>query len=390
MKDVLKSFEDLNKGPSGPEPSKNTSSSSSAGNLSGLDAIRNALQSSLNQQKNQAAQPSPPPQSTQQSTLSRLKSALEPKEKPAPQFQEKQERPVIQDDEEYSKKLYMVFHRHMEKISIDIKNKKPLNPEPLIKDIPDFCESITTTEFLFLKAIQRKRFATWFVSHSVNVGVFAVKIGLGLRYEKEKLHALTLAALLHDIGMIEVPTKVLFKHGKLTPGEFDQIRQHPVYGYEMVKHLKKDYSYVVDTVYQEQEREDGSGYPQGLKSADISEFAKVVGIADVFEALVHGRAYRDGFITYHAIQKIIENKTKQFNPKVIRGLVNSVSMFPVGSLVKLSSDEVARVITVNKMRPVRPIVDVVENSEGRKLQNPIRINLEEEPLLYITKPIIES
>ena len=190
--------------------------------------------------------------------------------------------------------------------------------------------------------------------------------------------------------MAKVPPKVLFKHGRLSASEFDHIRQHPVDGYELVKHLKNDYPYVVDTVYQEQEREDGSGYPQGLKSAEISEFAKVIGIADIFEALVHGRTYRDGFITYHAIQKIIVNKSKQFNLKIIRGLVNTVSMFPIGSLVQLSSNELARVISVNKLRPVRPIVDVIKDSEGRPLKAPLRINLEEEPLLYITKPIAET
>lgn len=391
MKDVLKSYDELRNDPSSSaRPNKSGSSpSSGSSSMSGLDAIRKAIQAGLNQQKQQREQPQVKPPGTQQSTLDKIKTALEPKEKPAAQFEEKKEKPLSPDDEQHSSKLYMVFHRHMEKISNDIKNGTPIDPTPLIKDIPDFCNAIENQEYLFIKAIQRKRFATWFVSHSVNVGIFAVKIGLGLKYDKEKLHNLALAALLHDVGMVKIPTKILFKHGKLSPGEFDQIRQHPKYGYELLKHLEKDYPYVVKAAYQEQEREDGSGYPQGLKSENICEFAKVIGIADVFEALVHGRAYRDGFITYHAIQKIIENKSKQFNVKIIRGLVNSVSMFPVGSYVKLSSDEIARVITVNRLRPVRPVVEVIEDADGRKLKTPLRINLEEEPLLYITKPMTD-
>ncbi len=391
MKDVLKSFDELNNGHEEPNTSNTVNSRSDSGKLSGLDAIRNAIQSNLKQQKEAKSQPPPP--SPQQSTLDKLKSALGPKEKPAAQFPSQREKPLSPDDEQFSNKLYMMLHRSIEKVVMDIKNKTPIDPKPLIKQIPDFCTAIEANEYLFLKAIRRKRFATWVVSHSVNVGIFAVKIGLGLKYDKgdtEKLHQLALAAFLHDVGMVKVPTKILFKHGRLSPSEFDHIRQHPVDGYEIVKHLENDYPYVVDTVYQEQEREDGSGYPQGLKSADISEFAKVIGIADVFEALVHGRAYRDGFITYHAIQKIIENKSKQFNPKIIRGLVNTVSMFPIGSLVQLSSNEIARVKSVNKMRPVRPIVEVIKDSEGRNLKAPLRINLEEEPLLYITKPISET
>lgn len=388
MKDVLKSFDDLNKGHEEPSTSSPVNSRSDSGKLSGLDAIRNAIQSNLKQQKEGISQPPQP--SPQRSTLDKLKSALEPKEKPAAQFPSKREQPLSLEDEQFSNKLYMILHRSIEKIVMDIKNKTPIDPKPLIKEIPDFCAVIEANEYLFLKAIRRKRFATWIISHSVNVGIFAVKIGLGLKYDKEKLQQLTLAALLHDVGMVKVSTRILFKHGRLSPSEFDHIRQHPVDGYELVKHLEQDYPYVVDTVYQEQEREDGSGYPQGLKSAEISEFAKVIGIADVFEALVHGRTYRDGFITYHAIQKIIENKSKQFNPKIIRGLVNTVSMFPIGSLVQLSSNEIARVISVNKLRPVRPIVEVIKDSEGRPLKAPLRINLEEEPLLYITKPLSDT
>lgn len=389
MKDVLKTYNELEK--SSPEADKIVPlQPADSGKLSGLEAIRQAIQSNLQQQKAPAT--APPPPTPQKETIEKIKSAISPEEKPkdsspagAPVV-----KPAADDEEQQATRLYMDFHRMFEKIVTDIKSETQIDPDPIIKQIPNFCTLIENNEFLFLKAIQRKRFATWVVSHSVNVGIFAGKIGLGLKFEKDRLQQLVLAALLHDVGMVFVPTKILFKHGKLSPAEFDYIREHPVKGYEIVKHLKKDYPFVVDTVYQEQEREDGSGYPQGLKGAEISDFAKIIGIADIFEALVHGRAYRDGFITYHAIQKIIENRSKQFNPKFIRGLVNSVSMFPIGSLVRLSSDEVARVVSINKFRPVRPIVEVIEDTNGRKLKTPFRINLEEEPLLYIAKPIVET
>jgi HD-GYP domain-containing protein (c-di-GMP phosphodiesterase class II) len=389
MKDVLKTYDELKRSPSEATPNTLLDSADS-GKLSGLDAIRQAIQSNLKQQQNEPI--SPPPPTPQQTTLEKIKSAITPedKSKDSAAAEGSAVKPVVDGEEQQATRLYMDFHRMFEKIVSDIKSKTPIDPEPLIMQVPAFCTLIENNEFLFLKAIQRKRFATWVVSHSVNVGIFAVKIGLGLKFERDRLQQLALAALLHDVGMVLVPTKVLFKHGKLSPAEFDFIREHPVKGYEIVKHLKKNYPFVVDTVYQEQEREDGSGYPQGLKAAEISDFAKIVGIADIFEALVHGRAYRDGFITYHAIQKIIENRSKQFNPKFIRGLVNSVSMFPIGSLVRLSSDETARVISINKLRPVRPIVEVVEDANGRKLKAPMRINLEEEPLLYIAKPIVET
>ncbi|HCK99163.1 MAG TPA: hypothetical protein DHW42_03545 [Candidatus Marinimicrobia bacterium] len=387
MKDVLKSYDNLKKEPEKPDGEFTPPPASGSG-MSGLDAIRQAIQSQLKKQKTETTQTSPPP-ATPQSTINRNKAILETKAIPVPRIptQKQDIKPLAIDDEQASTQLYMTLHRSFERITTDITNNIPIDPKPLIESIPDFCTSIEQNEYIFLKAIQRKRYATWVISHSINVGVFSVKIGLGLRYEKNKLQQLALAAFLHDVGMIKVPNKILFKHGKLEPSEFEVIRQHPIQGYEIIKHLKNDYSYVIDTTYQEHEREDGSGYPQGLKGDEIAEFAKVVGIADVFEALVHGRAYREGYITYHAIQKIIENKSKQFNPKIIRGLVNSISMFPIGSYVELNSGEIARVISINKPRPVRPIVEIIEDANKKKLETPLRINLEEEPLLYISKPI---
>jgi len=388
MKDVLKSYDDMKKESEKPDGDFTTTPDSRSG-MSGLDAIRQAIQSKLHKQKAEATQ-TPPPPATPPATINKNKSVFETKAMPPPRIatQKQDIQPVAIDDEQASTQLYMKLHRSFEKITTDIKNNISIDPKPLIESIPDFCTSIEQNEYLFLKAIQRKRYVTWVVSHSINVGVFSVKIGLGLKYEKNKLQQLALAAFLHDVGMVNVPNKILFKHGKLSPSEFEVIRQHPIQGYEIVKHLKNDYPYVIDTTYQEHEREDESGYPQGLKGDETAEFAKVVGIADVFEALVHGRAYREGYITYHAIQKIIENKSKQFNPKIIRGLVNNISMFPIGSYVELSSGEIARVISVNKPRPVRPIVEIIEDANRKKLETPLRINLEEEPLLYISKPIV--
>jgi len=430
MRDILKSYEDLQKDSkpdeqsAQPKPESAQETESLFSGLSGLDAIRKAIQNNFKTSetsqifapRSRAESATPvtssitpeiePPQSPVQNITEPVATAMPPpippKKEPVivipPSVQPKTE--TIQTvsvqapwkestEEAATTKLYMDLHRIVEKVVTDIKNNQPISTEPLKAIVPELISLVSSSELLFLRAIQRKRYATWVISHSVNVAIFALKIGNGLKYSREKQGQLALAALLHDVGMVKVPNRILFKHGKLTDTEFDHIREHPIHGFEIVKHLNDEYPYIVNSVYQEQEREDGTGYPQGLKAAEISEYAKIIGVADVFEALVHGRTYRDGFITYNAIQKIIESKAKQFSPKIIRALVNGVSMYPVGSLVKLSTDEVARVVSVNTLRPVRPVVEVLEDNEGRKLKSPLRINLETEPLIYITKPIIE-
>jgi hypothetical protein len=180
MKDVLKTYDELKKSP--PEKDHNIPlQSADSGKLSGLDAIRQAIQSGLQQKK---TEPSVPPTPTsQKETIDKIKSAITHEEAPkgtgaagAPG-----EKPIVEDEEQQATHLYMDMHRMFEKIVSDIKNNTPIDPEPIIKQIPAFCTLIENNEFLFLKAIQRKRFATWVVSHSVNVGIFAVKIGFKTR-----------------------------------------------------------------------------------------------------------------------------------------------------------------------------------------------------------------
>jgi len=391
MQDVLKSFQELQNESSSKENPSSQKESEFVG-FSGLEAIKKAITDNLgpasSQKSPEIGRTTEPSRSKPDFPQINLTQNITPPKIATPT--EGSSKAVQDRNEAMANQLYLDLHREIGVIVQNVKDKKTVDPKPLEKYIPQIYESVTSSEFLFLKAIQRKRYATWIVSHSVNVAIFVLKIGIGLKYDREKLLKLGLAAILHDVGMINVPNSIIFKHGKLTAGEFAIIKEHPIYGYELVKHLKENYPYLVEVVLQEQEREDGSGYPQGLTGDKIAEFAKVVGLADVFEALVHGRAYREGFITYNAIQKIIESRGKQFNAKIIRALINGVSMFPIGSMVKLSTEEVARVLSVNSLRPVRPIVEILMDAEGNKLNVPIRVNLEEEPLIYIVKPITES
>jgi len=410
MKDMIKGFDQPNddpiqketKPPSQPETAR----------LSGLDAIRQAIEENLRKGSSTVATPprietappaapatpqrpvipSPPPpprfetRPTQASFPQIPTSAFAPKPAQTPIAAKKLE---TDDEELLANQLYMDLHLLFQQFVDDIKNRKPINPKPIEEKLPDFCRSVSSNEYMFLKAIQRKRFATWIVSHSVNVAIFATKIGFGLKYKPEEMYQLALSAFMHDLGMTAVPNRILFKQGQLSSDELNTVKHHPIDGLELVRHLKKEYAYILDVVYQEHERDDGSGYPQGLKGDEITEYAKIIGIADVFEAMVHGRAYRDGFITYQALQSIIKGRTGIFSPKIIRALISVISMFPVGSIVKLNTGERARVISINRNRPVRPIVEISVDSEGRKLEPPLRLNLETEPLIYITETINE-
>jgi HD-GYP domain-containing protein (c-di-GMP phosphodiesterase class II) len=221
-------------------------------------------------------------------------------------------------------------------------------------------------------------------SHMVNVAILAVKIGQGIGYGEEDLQRLALVSCLHDVGMLIVPQNILEKPGRLDPDEVALIRQHPEKGFQMLQTLGPALDWVATVALHEHEREDGSGYPQGLKGDEIHEYAKIVGLADLYEALTHSRPYQKTRISFDAVKEIMSVDRSRFPNRILRGLIQGLSTFPVGSLVRLNSKEIARVVATNPTFPLRPVVEILKDSRGEWLPSPRRVDLAQNSLLYIT------
>jgi HD-GYP domain-containing protein (c-di-GMP phosphodiesterase class II) len=218
----------------------------------------------------------------------------------------------------------------------------------------------------------------------VNVAILAVKIGQGVGYEQEDLRRLALAASVHDVGMVIVPRTILEKPGPLAADEVALIRQHPETGFRMLKTLGPAYEWLATVALHEHEREDGSGYPQGLQGDQIHEYAKIIGLADLYEALTHTRPYQKTRVSFDAVKEIMSADRNKFPNRILRGLIQGLSTFPVGSLVRLNSKEIARVVATNPAYPLRPVVEILKDPRGERLPSPRRVDLAQNSLLYIT------
>ncbi|MDP2939678.1 MAG: HD-GYP domain-containing protein [Candidatus Omnitrophota bacterium] len=222
-------------------------------------------------------------------------------------------------------------------------------------------------------------------AHSVNVSILSIMLGIGLVYTKEQLSELGVASFLHDIGMVKV-TDVSSKVGKLTDEEYNKIKQHPIYGMDMLE-MVKDISQAAIYVAQEHhERTNGRGYPKGLKGNDIDEYAKIVATVDNYEALTHPRSYRERLHPYEAIRDILKNK-EHFDFKFLKVLIEKIGIFPLGSWVQLSTNEMGIVTKVNKDSPLKPIVRIVLDPQERKLAEERIIDLSTNPTIYVKKPV---
>jgi HD-GYP domain-containing protein (c-di-GMP phosphodiesterase class II) len=231
--------------------------------------------------------------------------------------------------------------------------------------------------------------------HVVNVCILVIKIGLGLSFERSRLIELGTAALVHDIGMVKY-LNIINKNQKLTKDEYDKVKQHPNNGSESLSRIGKELSVaVIDAVRQEHERIDGSGYPLGLKGEEISEYAQIVGLADMYEAMMHSRPYRAKYKPLETINTILKAK-QEFESKLIKILIERVGVFPVGIRVRLNTKEIGVVVKENPELALRPVVDMLFDAHKKKLKEPKQIDLSENPVIYIedcvdeTFPEIES
>ncbi|MBI3800968.1 MAG: HD-GYP domain-containing protein [Deltaproteobacteria bacterium] len=223
--------------------------------------------------------------------------------------------------------------------------------------------------------------------HSVHVCLFAVKVGIGLGYSLTQLTELALAALLHDVGMLQVPRTILEKPEKLTAEEYGVIKQHPLYGYEILKAVAAPWNWLAQIALQEHEREKGQGYPQGLTGDKIHPYAKVIGLVDVFDALTHPRSYRKILPPFEAVRTIIRMRAEEFSLPIIKAMVEQLSFFPVQSWVQLNSGEIGKVEHINRRSPLRPVVSIVYGPHKAALPSPKVVNLEQDSVLYIVKSL---
>ncbi len=197
--------------------------------------------------------------------------------------------------------------------------------------------------------------------HSSNVLVLSLVMGKKLGYRKERLKILGLGAFLHDIGKAQIPSEILDKPGELTEEEFEQVKEHTVEGYELLKELDGVPERAARVAYEHHERCDGSGYPKGIKKRFISEYARIVAVVDVFDSMINERVYRDALHVKEVIEFLYTRFTKnKMDRDLIEIFLEVVTPYPVGTRLKLSIGAEAVVTEVNENNKLRPVVRVVD------------------------------
>ena len=225
------------------------------------------------------------------------------------------------------------------------------------------------------------------ITNLVNVSILATKVGSGLGYYGQELQRLTLAGLMHDIGLFAVPQSVVTKSGRLTHEERTLIEQHPELGYQLVRTLGSEWEWLAEVVRQAHERWNGRGYPNRLKGRDIHEMAQIIGAVDIFDALVTPRPYRRRFFPHEAVRELLVVERSAFPREIMKALVEQLSAYPLGTLVRLTTGEVGSVVGTNVQFPLRPIVAVEADSVQGNGHEKREIDLSLSPLVSIIETL---
>lgn len=271
---------------------------------------------------------------------------------------------IIKDSFNNIEKLYS-----LNIINSKEKNKILKKQEDYFKSINDIAEellnNILENKNLLVSLVDIKSMDMYTYQHCVNVAVISLVLGIGLQLPKSELIDLCTGALLHDIGKVFIPKDLITKEGPLTYEEFLKIKDHPRLGYDYINKSPSIKSCIKVIALQHHERIDGLGYPNALKGDEINKLAKIVSIADVYDALTSDRCYRRALCASDALEYIMANVNKLFDFNMVQVFSKIIVPFPFGTIVKLSTGDIAVVQETQLNYPLRPVVKIIKSSDSK-------------------------
>lgn len=266
-------------------------------------------------------------------------------------------------------RFYEQFATFVESVYTRYVTKNELSLPEISNRIKDLCEVIANNRRFILRVQSLfQPNPNYLVSHSTRSTVLSVVLGSALKLPNHRLIELGTAALLHEIGMVRLPPQLYMASRQLSPQERKSITTHPILGYNVLK--DKQVPLAISLVALEHhERMNGTGYPRGVTGDKISLYSRIIAVACSFDAVTASRPFKEAKDGYSGMVDILKNEGKQYDDAVIRALVYSLSIYPIGSYVLLTNGKPAQVVDVNPDNPRFPIVQIVgmKTPDGKDL-----------------------
>lgn len=273
------------------------------------------------------------------------------------------ERPPVsvsfEEEIEPARSAYRQTHSLIKSTLDDIRFGRSINVKQVKNAVENCVESVLNNPSALMLLTQLQNRDEYTSQHSFDVCVLSIAFGRFLGMPRESLVELGICALLHDVGKMRVPIEILNKAGDLNDDEFDQIKLHTVHGRDILISAREIPSSAVDVAHAHHEHVDGSGYPRGLKSEQLTLFTRIISIADVYNAVTSERVYHDRQSHMEAVNILTKGRETQFEASLVMRFISCIGIYPPGTLVELNSGEVAVVTEVSAETKAKPKLIVV-------------------------------
>ncbi|HEX2953287.1 MAG TPA: HD-GYP domain-containing protein [Bacillota bacterium] len=227
------------------------------------------------------------------------------------------------------------------------RQNRPIQMDNIHRVVDEIIDQVLYNNDVVYNIVDLKSHDNYTYAHSVNVCILSVLTGKTLGMNLFDLRDLAVGAILHDLGKVYIDPDVLNKPSELTEDEYAIVKEHPRYGFDALRNKVNLSLLSAHVAFQHHEREDGSGYPRGLHSSEIHRFAKVVAVADSYDAMTTARVYKEAMMNHLAIEELV-NHTDKYHSGVVNSFCKAVAIYPIGSVLRLNTRENVVVVNVTK------------------------------------------
>lgn len=295
----------------------------------------------------------------------------------------------LQNELIVAKKLHTKTKEAVVSIFSDIRMGNALKLDATLSLVNEINQSIARNSSALISLSRLKNADNYTYLHSVAVCVLMIALGRQLELKDEALQQVGIAGLLHDIGKIFIPHEVLNKPGKLTDEEFNIVKTHPLKGWEILKDCNGVSELTLDVCRHHHERVDGKGYPDKLSGEELTLFARMGAVCDVYDAITSNRCYKVGWEPAESIRKMAEWKNGHFDEVIFHAFVKTVGIYPTGSLLKLKSGRLGVVTDQSKQSLTKPLVKVFfsTRSNAHILQETVDLSKSPDSIANLENPL---
>ncbi|WP_047515107.1 HD-GYP domain-containing protein [Methylophilus sp. Q8] len=271
---------------------------------------------------------------------------------------------TLEAEREQAAKIIASSRRAIESMFKDLRMGKAIEAEAVMPLVEEISASVTRNVHALISLVRLKTVDDYTYMHSVAVCALMTALGKELKLSETEVKQAGLAGLMHDMGKAGIPLQILNKPGSLTDNEFDVIRQHPQLGHDMLVKANISDAVTLDVCLHHHEKMDGSGYPEHLSGDQMTIFAKMGAICDVYDAVTSTRAYKPAWEPGMALKRMA-SWSGHFDTEVFKAFVKSLGIYPIGTVVMLKSGRLAVVVKQTPDSLLKPVVKAFFSTKSK-------------------------